>query len=144
MKNSLYENGVYIYANKKLHKPEEFSGEEGRVVIVIGSDAFEVCKEQIKNATWEEAMEFASSRGGNLPTKLQRIIMHEYHDDINKAIKKIGGTQLCESWEWLCEEYSFLYAWYFNGLNGSMSTNDKFNTCTGRPLLAFQLDELVD
>ena len=144
MKNSIYENGVYIYADRKLYKPEEFSGKEGKVVVVFGSDAFEVSPEQIENATWQEAMEFAKSKGGNLPDRMQRMIMWKYNEKIQMALEKIGGTQLGEDLEWLCEELSSHYAWIFNGYYGYVVNNGKYYTYTGRPLLDFQFDELVD
>jgi len=144
MKNTIYKNGVYIYAERKLYKPEEFAGEEGKLVIVMGSDAFEVSPEQIENATWQEAMDFAKSQGGNLPNRWQRMTMWNYRESLNMALLKIGGTQLCEGWEWLCEEYSTHSAWAFYGSNGDAYGYVKRNTCPGRPLLGFQFNELAD
>ena len=144
MKNTIYENGVYIYANGTLHTPESYEGTTGKVIIVMGSDAFEVSPEQIENVTWEKAMDFAKSKGGNLPNRVQRMIMWEYNDQVQIALEKIGGTQLGEDWEWLCEEYSSYHAWGFHGSRGSMTYNGKSRTCTGRPLLDFQFNELAD
>lgn len=144
MKNTIYENGVYIYANGALHAPESFEGTTGKVIIIMGSDAFEISPEQIEHATWQEAMEFASSKGGNLPDRLQRMIMWGYRNQVQMALEKIGGTQLGKGWDWLCEEYSSYTAWRFHGLSGYLYCNYKKTTYTGRPLLAFQLDELVD
>ena len=143
MKNCIYPNGVYIYANGVLHIPETYNGTTGKIIVIMGSDAFEVSPEQIENATWGEAMNFAKLKGGNLPSKLQRIIMWEYNDQVQIALEKIGGTQLGEDWEWLCEEYSF-YAWYFNGYNGYMSSHYKYNKSTGRPIFNFSLDTLAN
>ena len=143
MKNCIYPNGVYIYANGALHIPETYNGTTGKVIIVMGSDAFEVSPEQIENATWGEAMNFAKLKGGNLPNRLQRIIMWEYSDQVQIALEKIGGTQLGEDWEWLCEEYSF-YAWSFYGYDGDMYSYYKLNTSTGRPILNFSLDTLAN
>ena len=144
MKNTIYENGVYIYAERKLYKPEEFTGGEGKVIIVMGSDAFEVSPEQVKNVTWEKAMDFAKSKGGNLPNRWQRMTMWEYRDQVQIALEKIGGTQLGEDWEWLCEEYSSYHAWLFYGYIGTMHYYTKYNTSTGRLILDFQFNELAD
>ena len=144
MKNTIYENGVYIYAERKLYKPEEFTGGEGKVIIVMGSDAFEVSPEQIENVIWEEAMKFAKSKGGNLPNRWQRMTMWNYRESLNMALLKIGGTQLCEGWEWLCEEYSSIRAWFFYGGDGFMTDHTKTNSYSGRPLLDFQFNELAD
>lgn len=144
MKNTIYENGVYIYANGTLHTPESYEGTTGKVIIVMGSDAFEVSPEQIENVTWEKAMDFAKSQGGNLPNRWQRMTMWNYRESLNMALLKIGGTPLCEDWEWLCEEFSFYVAWHFNGNYGSMYGSNKINTYTGRPLLDFQFNELAD
>lgn len=145
MKNTIYENGVYIYAERKLYKPEEFTGGEGKVIIVMGSDAFEVSPEQVKNVTWMGAMKFAKSKGGNLPDRVQRMLMRKFQAQIQLALEKIGGTLLLEnSWEWLCEEYSSYSAWSFYGGHGGMCYYGKYCSCSGRPLLDFQFNELAD
>ena len=144
MKNTIYENGVYIYANGTLHTPESYEGTTGKVIIVMGSDAFEVSPEQIENVTWEKAMDFAKSKGGNLPNRWQRMTMWNYRESLNMALLKIGGTQLCKGWEWLCEEDSSLNAWYFYGINGVMYTNRKYYALPGRPILNFSLDTLAN
>ena len=144
MKNTIYENGVYIYANGTLHTPESYEGTTGKVIIVMGSDAFEVSPEQVKNVTWEKAMDFAKSKGGNLPNRVQRMIMWNYRESLNTALLKIGGTQLCKGWEWLCEEYSSFRAWFFYGGDGFMTDHTKTNSYSGRPLLDFQFNELAD
>ena len=144
MKNTIYKNGVYIYANGTLHTPESYEGTTGKVVVIMGSDAFEVSPEQIENVTWMGAMKFAKSKGGFLPNRLQRMIMWNYSESLNTALLKIGGTPLCEGWEWLCEESSPLDAWYFYGINGVMYTNRKYYALPGRPLLGFQFNELSD
>ena len=145
MKNTIYENGVYIYANGTLHTPESYEGTTGKVIIVMGSDAFEVSPEQIENVIWEEAMKFAKSKGGNLPNRVQRMIMWNYRESLNMALLKIGGTLLLEnSWEWLCEEYSSYSAWSFYGGRGSLTYYTKSYQYTGRPLLDFQFNELAD
>ena len=147
MKNTIYENGVYIYANGTLHTPESYEGTTGKVVVVMGSDAFEVSPEQVKNVTWEKAMEFAKSKGGNLPNRWQRMTMWNYRESLNMALLKIGGAQLGEvgdDWEWLCEEYSSNYAWYFTGPYGYMYHYTKRTTYTGRPIFNFSLDTLAN
>ena len=144
MKNTIYENGVYIYANGTLHTPESYEGTTGKVIIVMGSDAFEVSPEQVKNVTWMGAMKFAKSKGGNLPNRVQRMIMWNYRESLNMALLKIGGTPLCEGWEWLCEESSPDNAWYFHGSTGYMFSNFKLIAFSGRPLLDFQFNELAD
>ena len=144
MKNTIYKNGVYIYANGTLHTPESYEGTTGKVIIVMGSDAFEVSPEQIEDTTWEEAMEFAKSKGGNLPNRWQRMTMWNYRESLNMALLKIGGTPLCEGWEWLCEEYSSISAWIFSCYFGNMISIGKHITYTGRPLLGFQFNELAD
>lgn len=144
MKNTIYENGVYIYANGTLHTPESYEGTTGKVIIVMGSDAFEVSPEQVENVTWEKAVEFAKSKGGNLPNRVQRMIMWNYRESLNMALLKIGGTPLCEGWEWLCEESSTHSAWLFGGLIGAMIHCTKLNTSTGRPIFNFSLDTLAN
>lgn len=142
MKNCIYENGVYIYAKGVLHTPEAYKG-PGKVVVVFGSEAFEISPKQIDDATWDQAMAFAQEKGGNLPNRLQRLIMREYHKKIQEALTKTGGSPLSEGGlEWLCEEYYSSYSWCYIGYYGGMTNILKYGSCSGRPLLAFSFDQL--
>lgn len=142
MKNCIYENGVYIYAKGVLHTPEAYKG-PGKVVVVFGSEAFEISPKQIDDATWDQAMAFAQEKGGNLPNRLQRLIMREYHKKIQEALTKTGGSPLSEGGlEWLCEEYNSGSSWYYLGGNGTMPISNKCGSYSGRPLLAFSFDQL--
>lgn len=144
MKNCIYENGVYIYAKGVLHTPDAYKG-PGKVVVVFGSEAFEISPKQIDDATWDQAMAFAQEKGGNLPNRLQRQIMREYHKKIQEALKNTGGSPLSEGGiEWLCEKYNSSSSWFYYGSYGTMYRYNKYGSFSGRPLLAFQLDELVD
>lgn len=142
MKNCIYENGVYIYAKGVLHTPEAYKG-PGKVVVVFGSEAFEILPKQIDDATWDQAMAFAQEKGGNLPNRLQRLIMREYHKKIQEALTKTGGSPLSEGGlEWLCEEYNSRTSWCYNGYFGGMYYYFKYTSYSGRPLLAFSFDQL--
>lgn len=144
MKNCIYENGVYIYAKGVLHTPDAYKG-PGKVVVVFGSEAFEISPKQIDDATWDQAMAFAQEKGGNLPNRLQRLIMREYHKKIQEALKNTGGSPLSEDGlEWLCEKYNSSSSWFYYGNYGFMNHYLNCYNFSGRPLLAFQLDELVD
>lgn len=142
MKNCIYENGVYIYAKGVLHTPEAYKG-PGKVVVVFGSEAFEISPKQIDDASWDQAIAFAKEKGGNLPNRLQRLIMREYHKKIQEALTKTGGSPLSEGGiEWLCEEYNSYYSWYYIGYIGFMYYYRKYYSYSGRPLLAFSFDQL--
>jgi hypothetical protein len=135
-------DGVYIHDLKKelLYRSLKWHGEDGYVVVLHGNDAFGICRSQIELATWQEALDFAAKQGGNLPTKLQRLIMEQYAPFINHALGLTGGLPLnsgIDDKEWLCQPFfDAENSWYYQSLGciGYCHDSKRFS---GRPVLPY-------
>jgi hypothetical protein len=61
-------------------------------------------------------------------------------DRVNKGIEAAGGTKInVGHYIWTSSEYAGIYAFYYNGGNGSISAFNKINVFNVRPLSAFQI-----
>ena len=86
--------------------------------------------------TWEEAMKLAESKGQELPSKKQWMIIDVLRDDIDKIIKENNGDEL-NRWYWSksVAQFSSGSSWLYYGNGGSVGNNYKYHTHGGRSLV---------
>ena len=62
----------------------------------------------------------------------------EAPDPVNDTLKEMGKTTLYANgvWAWTCCEHHVNHAFYYNGSNGNVSTNLKYNASSVRPVSA--------
>ena len=62
------------------------------------------------------------------------------NDDVNLSLSAVGGTKhLVSDYYWSCCEYHSSSSWYFSGNLGCMDAYNKYNSYSGRPLLALKI-----
>ena len=74
-----------------------------------------------------------------IPTLPMLVLMGAYKDEINKALKYVGGEAIKEDRYWSSTEYSADYAWYVNMNSGYVDSNLKYSMYHVRPVSAFSL-----
>lgn len=148
MKNSIYENGVYIYADGKLYKPSDFPIEtvkSGEVVLIIGSEGFVISKKYSEPMSWSNAKEYCKAHGCMIPPVWLRAVMSRFNDEINTAMDMVYGEKIGGEIEWLTE-YSSNISWGYNswGYNsfGYMNFNNTRNSYSVRPVSEFNFNLL--
>lgn len=86
--------------------------------------------------TWEEAMKLAESKGQELPSKKQWMIIDVLRDDIDKIIKENGGDEL-KRWYWSksVAQYVSDCSWLYYGGSGTVGGSGKYGNGGGRSLV---------
>ena len=105
----------------------------GVVIPLIGKVLHAKC---LGEADWEGAKKLAKEAGGELFSKKEGYILAYYKDEINELLEAHGGDKL-EGWNWCSSEYSALYAWTVNFVDGHVGNNYKFNPLSVRAVSAF-------
>lgn len=130
-------NGVYIalknglfYNCKSPSKP--FDKEETIGVLLKTKHAsIIISKEDLPEMTWDEAIKH------NPFDRHEAIEIYNNKEQINKALKLIGGRPIKDEWYWTRDEYSTGNAWYYGGTNGGLYGTSKFGSIIVRPVTAF-------
>ena len=126
-------NGVYILlTNTKAVSLESYSKQEAYGVILKTKHAsIIISKEDLPEMKWDEAIKH------NPFNCHEAIEINNNKEQINKALKLIGGEPIKEGWYWTRDEYSTTGAWFYNGGSGSLGTYSKANSFNVRPVTAF-------
>ena len=77
--------------------------------------------------------------GEYIPTLPMLVLMGAYKDEINKALKYVGGEKIKDEWYWSSTEYSACNAWIVLMSNGYVLYNGKDVMYHVRPVSAFSL-----
>ena len=103
--------------------------------IAKGKKVYVKLKDEPKQLTWEEAMEYPKD-GYHLPTKEELMIIYANKDIINKALVDNGGEPFKEDY-WSSTEYSSYSSWLLYMGNGNITTDHKNSNYYVRPVVAF-------
>lgn len=126
-------NGVYILlTNTKAVSLESYSKQEAYGVILKTKHAsIIISKEDLPEMTWDEAIKH------NPFDRHEAIEIYNNKEQINKALKLIGGQPIKDEWYWTRDEYSSINAWIYSGTNGGLNYTYKYGSNTVRPVTAF-------
>lgn len=92
-----------------------------------------------KEYEWPDAMKRLKEVGKETFSHKQGLLMAAYRDEINAALREIGGDEL-KGCYWTSTEYTTNYAWVVNFTNGYVNTYTylKYNSLTVRACAAFK------
>ena len=90
-----------------------------------------------KEYEWPDAMKRLKEVGKETFSHKQGLLMAAYCDEINAALREIGGDEL-KGYCWSSTEYNDYDAWYVNFSSGSIYSYLKFNSRSVRPVAAFK------
>ena len=90
-----------------------------------------------KEYEWPDAMKRLKEVGKETFSHKQGLLMAAYRDEINAALREIGGDEL-KGYDWTSTEYSTYYAWSVYFTNGNVYLNYKYNSFTVRACAAFK------
>lgn len=89
-----------------------------------------------KEYKWDEAMSRLKEVDKTTFSKHTMYIVAAYKDEINEKLREIGGDEL-EGHYWSSTENGWNNAWNVNFNNGGITSRNKGNTFTVRPVAAF-------
>lgn len=119
----------------------EQDGEKGVRLCVGDIDIFieaHDLDEDGKAFKWDEAMKKLKAYGKRTFDKHEMYLIAAFKDEINSALREIGGAEL-DTFYWSSTEYTSLYAWRVNFSPGGIyPTNGKYNPDAVRPVAAFK------
>lgn len=119
----------------------EQNGEKGVRLYVGDIDIFieaHDLKKDGKVYKWDEAMKKLRAYGKRTFNKHEMYLIAAYKDEINAALREIGGAELINSY-WSASEYVSYYAWFVFFSSGYLSNCSKYNTFVVRPVAAFKM-----
>ena len=90
-----------------------------------------------KEYKWPDATKRLKEVGKETFSHKQGLLMAAYCDEINAALREIGGDEL-KGYCWSSTEYNDYDAWYVNFSSGSIYSYLKFNSRSVRPVAAFK------
>lgn len=90
-----------------------------------------------KEYEWPDAMKRLKEVGKETFSHKQGLLMAAYRDEINAALREIGGDEL-KGYYWSSTEYSTYGAWTVNFTNGNVSSTNKCNSLAVRACAAFK------
>lgn len=130
-------NGVYIalknglfYNCKSPSKP--FDKEETIGVLLKTKHAsIIISKEDLPEMKWDEAIK------QNPFDRHEAIEIYNNKEQINKALKLIGGRPIKDEWYWTRDETSPINAWGYFGSYGTLLNYTKYHSTNVRPVTAF-------
>lgn len=90
-----------------------------------------------KEYEWPDAMKRLKEVGKETFSHKQGLLMAAYRDEINAALREIGGDEL-KGYYWTSTECTTSNAWGVNFPNGYVSSYGKYNSFTERACAAFK------
>ena len=90
-----------------------------------------------KEYEWPDAVKRLKEVGKKTFSHKQGLLMAAYRDEINAALREIGGDEL-KSYSWTSTECSPNYAWYVTFAGGGVIGTGKYNSFTVRACAAFR------
>lgn len=90
-----------------------------------------------KEYKWPDAMKKLKEVGKETFSHKQGLLMAAYSDEINAALREIGGDEL-KSYSWTSTEYDTGNAWGVYFTNGDVGSYYKCNSFTVRACAAFK------
>ena len=90
-----------------------------------------------KEYEWPDAMKRLKEVGKETFSHKQGLLMAAYRDEINAALREIGGDEL-KVFYWTSTEYTTYYAWLVYFTNGSVYYYGKYNSLAVRACAAFK------
>lgn len=90
-----------------------------------------------KEYKWLDAMKRLKEVGKETFSQKQGLLMAAYRDEINTALREIGGDEL-KGYYWTSTEYATNHAWGVRFTNGYVNGYSKYNSCTVRACAAFK------
>lgn len=129
-------NGVHIALSGGLYiTPERFNKNRHEtpigVLLKTKHASIIISKEDLPEMKWDEAIKH------NPFDRHESIEIHNNKEQINKALKLIGGQPIKDEWYWTRDEYSASNAWGYSGSNGSLTNLSKNISSSVRPVTAF-------
>lgn len=120
----------------------EQDGEKGVRLCVGDIDIFieaHDLDEDGKEFKWDEAMKKLKAYGKRTFDKHEMYLIAAFKDEINAALREIGGAEL-DTYYWSSTEYNSGYAWdvYFSSGYIYGYTYNKYGTLVVRPVAAFK------
>ena len=118
----------------------EQDGEKGVRLCVGDIDIFieaHDLDEDGKEFKWDEAMKKLKAYGKRTFDKHEMYLIAAFKDEINAALREIGGAEL-DTYYWSSTEYGSSYAWFVNFSSGSIYSYYKYDTLVVRPVAAFK------
>jgi hypothetical protein len=117
----------------------EMNGEKGIRLCVGDIDLFieaHDLDEDGKEFKWDAAMTRLKKLGKRTFDKHEMHLIVAYKDQINAALREIGGREL-DYFCWSSTEYSSIIAWFVNFNSGIIYNTYKYYTYVVRPCAAF-------
>ena len=90
-----------------------------------------------KEYEWPDAMKRLEDVGKETFSHKQGLLMTAYRDEINAALREIGGDEL-KGYYWTSTEYFTNNAWLVHFTNGYVTNFYKYNSFTVRACAAFK------
>lgn len=90
-----------------------------------------------KEYEWPDAMKRLKEVGKETFSHKQGLLMAAYRDEINAALREIGGDEL-KGYYWTSTEYHTNYAWSVDFTNGGVNGYGKYYSLTVRACAAFK------
>ena len=90
-----------------------------------------------KEYEWPDAMKRLKEVGKETFSHKQGLLMAAYRDEINAALREIGGDEL-KGYYWTSAEYNTSNAWGVNFTHGYVGNNNKYYSFTVRACAAFK------
>lgn len=90
-----------------------------------------------KEYEWPDAMKRLKEVGKETFSHKQGLLMAAYRDEINAALREIGGDEL-KGYYWTSTECYTNTAWNVNFTNGNVYNGGKYNSFTVRACAAFK------
>lgn len=104
--------------------------------VTIGDEDFVIAPKDYKNGKempWQEAMDALKANGLDTWNYRQICLTMAYREEADKVLKDNGGDSL-DNWYWTCAEYSANGSFYYNGYNGRLYIDGKYDTSSVRPI----------
>lgn len=118
----------------------EQDGEKGVRLCVGDIDIFieaHDLDEDGKEFKWDEAMKKLKAYGKRTFDKHEMYLIAAFKDEINAALREIGGAELASGY-WSSTECGSYNAWLVYFSSGGINLNNQCNTSVVRPVAAFK------
>lgn len=83
--------------------------------------------------------DFELKDGEWLPSIGELAMIVLFKDEVNKALKYVGGDEFLDDWYWASTEHNANVAWFINFSTANLNNNSKANNSRCRPVAAFEL-----
>lgn len=126
--------GVLIaLENDYVIEPEKWEPSMGSIGVLLRSEhtSIVISKEDLPDMGWDEAIKHHPF------DRHEAIEIHNNKEQINKALKLIGGQTIENTWYWTRDEFSSTFAWGYLGSHGFLLNLSKYNSSSVRPVTAF-------